>query len=154
MRDTATLIARLLPPDSAGQIRQLTGDREISTTDDLLRPVDNPELTEIARLLPADTPYQILRVATKLGFEASEVLAEVANAVTRNAHSPKDQSRAPHDDADRSHPARSPARLAAGNFPDPPLGQQYDARHAPTPDMAFRGSNKTAANSRHVPPRI
>jgi len=51
-------------------------------TDDLLRPVDNPELTEIARLLTADTPYQIMRVAGKLGFEASEVLAEVANAVT------------------------------------------------------------------------
>lgn len=152
MRDAATLIAGMLPPDTAGQIRQVTGDREISMTDDLLRPVDNPELTEIARLLPADTPYQIMRIADKLGFDASEVLAEVANAVTRNARSPKGQSRGLGDDADHSRPARSPARLAASSFP--PLASPPGARQTPPPGVPLRGYIKVAPTSGQVPPRV
>ena len=74
MRSTAALIAGLLP---------------LQTLDDLLRPVTNHDLTQTARGLPADTAYQIVRTADRLGFEASDVLAEVVNAVSRTARSPK-----------------------------------------------------------------
>ena len=51
-----------------------------------MRPVANPELPEIARVLPADIAYQITQVAERLGFaDYSDVLAEAANAVTRTA---------------------------------------------------------------------
>ncbi len=154
MRDAATLIASLMPSDSTAQIRQVTGDQEISMTDDLLHPVDNPQLTEIARLLPADTPYQIMRVADKLGFEASEVLAEVANAVLQNVRSPKAKSRVLHDDADHTPSTRSPPELAASSFPDPPLGPQYGDRHIPTQATAQHGSNQTVVNRPHIPSGI
>ena len=85
MRSTASLIASLLPDDTASQIRDITAGRELQTTDDLLRPVDNPEIPQIARILPADTSYQIVRAAGKLGFDCTDVLAEVANATTRNS---------------------------------------------------------------------
>jgi tRNA 2-thiouridine synthesizing protein A len=74
-----------------------------------MRPVANPELPEIARVLPADAAYQIMRVAERLGFtDYSDVLAEVANAVTRDAARPG--NRAAH---------RAP-QLAASSFPHPP----------------------------------
>ena len=44
MRSAASLIASLLPDDTASQIRDITAGRELQTTDDLLRPVDNPEI--------------------------------------------------------------------------------------------------------------
>ena len=47
-------------------------------------------LAELARALPADTACQITRTAERLGFtDYSDVLAEVANAVTRKASRPK-----------------------------------------------------------------
>ena len=131
MRDVATLIGGLLPPGSAGQIRQVTGDRELTTTDDLLRPVEAPELPKIARILPADAPYQVMRVADRLGFGLSDVLAEVANSITRHARSPKDGSRALRDDADRRQaPAAAAARLAGSSFPRPPPAPQVATRPA------------------------
>ena len=153
MRDAVKLIARLLPPASAEQIRQITRDREISLTDDLLHPVDNPELTEIASLLPADTPYQIMRVADQLGFDASEVLAEVANAVTRDARSPKAVSHLPRDDAEDRYLTHSQAWLTESSFPKPPLVPRHNARHTPPPSATPRGRSKTATSSRHAPPR-
>jgi len=130
MRSTAALIAGLLPPGSIGQLRQITRDRELQTVDDLLRPVASPELTEIARSLPADTAYQIMRTADRLGFEASDVLAEVVNAVTRSVCAPKAGRRDLSHNLDRSHPGVyvTPARLAGSSFPRPPL-----ARHAAAP---------------------
>ena len=84
MRSTATVIAGLLPAGCAEAIRQITGNRELATVDQDMRPVANPELPEIARVLPADVAYQTMRVAERLGFtDYSDVLAEVANAVTR-----------------------------------------------------------------------
>ena len=130
MRDVATLIAGLLPPGSAGQIRQVTGDREMTTADDLLRPVEAPELPEIARLLPADAPYQVMRVADRLGFGPSDVLAEVANSITRHARFPKDGSRALRDDADRRQAPAAVAGLAGSSFPHPPLAPQVGTRPA------------------------
>ena len=93
MRSAASLIASLLPDDTASQIRDITAGRELQTTDDLLRPVDNPEIPQIARILPADTSYQIVRAAGKLGFDCTDMLAEVANATTRNTGSAGHQPR-------------------------------------------------------------
>ena len=110
MRSAASLIASLLPDDTASQIRDITAGRELQTTDDLLRPVDNPEIPQIARILPADTSYQIVRAAGKLGFDCTDVLAEVANATTRNTL-PPDTSPA-HRTMTRAaaQPRRSPAQ--------------------------------------------
>jgi DNA primase len=109
MRSAATLIAGLLPPESAEAIRQITGTKELLTLDEHMRPVANPELPEIARALPADTICQIMRTAERLGVtDYSDVLAEVANAVTRNTARPKG---VPHDAA---------PQLAGKNFPYPP----------------------------------
>ena len=126
MRSTASLIASLLPDDTASQIRDITAGRELQTTDDLLRPVDNPEIPQIARILPADTSYQIVRAAGKLGFDCTDVLAEVANATTRNTRSAGHQPCAPHNDQGRSPAAPQPsaARLASTSFPRPPLTPQ------------------------------
>jgi DNA primase len=127
MRSTAALIAKLLPPGSSGQLRHVTRDRELQTVDDLLRPVACLELTEIARSLPTDTAYQIMRTADRLGFEASDVLAEVVNAVTRSVCAPKAGRRDLNSNQDRNHPGAhvTLARLVGSSFPRPPL-----ARHA------------------------
>ena len=109
MRSTAALIAGLLPPGTAQAIRQITGNRELATVDEQMRPVPNPELPEIARILPADIAYQITQVAERLGFaDYSDVLAEVANAVTRTART-------------GTRPAGRPAQLAGDSFPHPPV---------------------------------
>ena len=108
MRSTAAVIAGLLPASSAEAIRQITGSRELATVDEQMRPVANPELPEIARILPADAAYQTIRVAERLGFtDYSDVLAEVANAVTRDSARPGNRT------------ARGAPRLAASSFPHP-----------------------------------
>ena len=126
MRSAASLIASLLPEGTASQIRDVTAGRELRTTDDLLRPVDNPEIPQITRILPADTSYQIMRAAGKLGFDCTDVLAEVTNAITCNTGSAGHQPRAPHNDQGRSPaaPQSSAARLASTSFPRPPLTPQ------------------------------
>ena len=126
MRSAASLIASLLPDGTASQIRDITAGRELQTTDDLLRPVDNPEIPQITGILPADTSYQIVRAAGKLGFDCTEVLTEVANATTRNTGSAGHQPRAPRNDQGRSPAAPQPsaARLASTSFPRPPLTPQ------------------------------
>jgi DNA primase len=123
MRSTAAVIAGLLPTGSAEAIRQITGNRELVTVDEQMRPVANPEIPEIARVLPADAAYQTMRVAERLGFtDCSDVLAEVANAVTRNAARPG------------SRAARRAPQLAASSFPHPPATIRHDDEHvAPRP---------------------
>ena len=128
MRSTAALIAGLLPPGTAQAIRQITGNRELATVDEQMRPVANPELPEIARVLPADIAYQITQVAERLGFaDYSDVLAEVANAVTRTART-------------GTRPDARPAQLAGDSFPHPPVTSW------PGEDSATR-----AAGHRHPP---
>ena len=115
MRSTATVIAGLLPAGSAEAIRQITGNRELVTVDEDMRPVANPELPEIARVLPADVAYQTMRVAERLGFtDYSDVLAEVANAVTRDATRPGNRT------------ADGAPQLAASSFPHPPATIRHD----------------------------
>jgi DNA primase catalytic core len=122
MRSTAALVASLLPDGTASQIRGITGGRELQATDDLLRPADNPEISQIARILPADTSYQIVRAARKLAFDCTDVLAEVANAATRSDCS----AGHPHHGRDCSWAASqlSTAGLASTSFPRPPLTAQ------------------------------
>jgi DNA primase len=91
MRSAATLIAGLLPSDTADQILQVTGGQHLTMLDDGLRPVENPKLPAIARLLPANAACQIVRVADRLETDSSEVTAEVANAVSKAAAVPKAQ---------------------------------------------------------------
>jgi len=145
MLSAASLIADLLPADSAGQIRRITGDRKFRIVDDLLRRVSNPELTQIARVLPAETAYQIVRVAGKLDFDCSDVLAEVANATTRSDRSPKGTHRPLRDDPDRSHAAfqLTAARLASSNFPHLPL--------SPHATLDCAASRPTAPTNRQRP---
>ena len=122
MRSTATVIAGLLPAGTAETIRQITGNRELATVDEQMRPVANPELPEIARILPADVAYQITRVAERLGFsDYSDVLAEVANAITRDAAQ-----------AGGPSAGRAP-QLAASSFPHPPVTIQHGDEPARTP---------------------
>jgi DNA primase len=121
MRSTASVVAGLLPAGTAEKIRQITGNRELATVDEQMRPVANPELPEIARILPADAAYQITRVAEQLGFaDYSDVLAEVANAITRDAA----QAGGPS--------AGRVAQLAASSFPHPPVTIQHDDDPAST----------------------
>jgi DNA primase len=117
MRSTAALIAGQLP---------------LPTSDDLLRPVASPELTQIARRLPADTAYQIMRTAASLGFEASDVLAEVISAATQDARFPKAGRRDLRNDLEGGYPTThaTPARLAGSSFPRPPPAQQAVAAPA------------------------
>jgi hypothetical protein len=122
------LIASLLPPETAEAIRQIIGNNELLTLDEGLQPVANPELPEIARALPAGTAYQIIRTAERLGVtDYSDVLTEVANAVTREAARPKGgpHSAAPH--------------LAGKSFPHPPPTIQFGTE----PATARSGSPRT-----------
>jgi DNA primase len=133
MRSTATLIAGLLPLETAEAIRHITRNKELLTLDERMHPVANPELPEVARALPADTIYQIMRTAERLGFtDYSDVLAEVANVVTRNTARPKGVQ---HDVA---------PQLAGKSFPDPPSAVPFSAglaavrpgRHGSRPKLA------------------
>jgi DNA primase len=122
MRSAATLIASLLPSDTADQILQLTGGNHLTMLNEDLHPVENPELPAIARLLPANAACQIIRVADRLETDNSEVTAEVANAISKAAALPKRAAaRSRHNDPDRRPIActdLNPAGMAAVGFPD------------------------------------
>jgi DNA primase len=123
MHSTAALIAELLPAQAAKRITQLTGGRQLVLVDDLANPVEIPQLPRIAAALPAETAYQVVRAAVKLGFDATEVMTEVANSVTRDARSPKGRTLARHGTRERGRPVPGPepARLAEASFPLHPL---------------------------------
>ena len=154
MRSTASLIASLLPDDTASQIRGITAGRELQTTDDLLRPVDNPEIPQIARILPAETSYQIVRTAGKLGFDCTDVLAEVANATTR-APPPRTPAPRPAPRPGRSPAAPPPsaARLASTSFPRPPLTPHPSPGQPPGPQRPQPGSGPPASPASASPHR-
>ena len=150
MHSTAVLVAELLPEQTAAQVRKITAGRKIVLYDDVASPVDSPELTRIAQILPADTLYQVTRAAVALDFDVTEVLAAVANAVTEGARSPK--GRAPRrDDRDlaRPSPALQAPRLASTSFPSGELPSPASAVRAasatgprPQPSAARRGTRR------------
>jgi DNA primase len=132
MRAAAAVIARLLPTGTATAIRRITAGRELATIDGDMRPVVLPELPEIAGLLPAETAYQIARVAERLGIaDYSDVVAEVANASSRPPPpGPARGDRAP--------------RLAAASFPQPPRtvpGEAGPARSRPPDPGGWKHRN-------------
>lgn len=121
MRSAATLIASLLPTDTADEILQATGGRHLTMLDDDLRPVECPELPTIARLLPASAACQVFRVASRLGTDNSEVTAEVANAVSKAAAIPKRAAARGHQNNPGRRPIAAdtdPVQVAAVGFPD------------------------------------
>jgi DNA primase len=147
MRSLATVIASLLPPEAVQAIRRITGDKELIVLDEQMRPVTNPELPELARALPADSAYQIARTAERLGFtDYSDVLAEVANAVTRKAARPK-----------AVRPNVAP-RLSDASFPHkPPVTQRRDepqlygsSRQAPARTRRGRSTYYLPERSHHL----
>src|ERR1019366_4304229 len=89
MRGAASLIAGMLPAETAERILEIISGRHLETLNEDLRPIANPELPVIARILPPDAICQIIRVAERLDTEHSEVTTEVANAVAREAQAPK-----------------------------------------------------------------
>jgi DNA primase len=122
MRSAASFIASLLPAETAEQIFQITGGRHLQTLDEDLHFVTNTELPEIARILPPNAICQIVRVTERLDTDHSEVTAELANSVTREAAAPKRSAACGHqNDQARGRfcpPKTTAARLATASFPD------------------------------------
>jgi DNA primase len=107
MRSACALLAELLPPSAAEQVRAAARGAMLATVDEEMKPVVSPQVPGIAQALPADTAHQVTRLADRLGLPLMEIVIEVANAVTR-------QSTA------LTNP-KSAAGLAAGSFPTEPL---------------------------------
>jgi len=124
MRSAATLIASLLPSETADRILEVTGGRHLATLNDDLRPVADPELPAIARMLPANAACQIIRVANRTESDCSEVTVEVANAVSRESAVPKRAAargnRINVGRGQRAPTDPNPAILATVGFPDLP----------------------------------
>jgi DNA primase len=117
MRSLAAVIADLLPAETAREIRRIIGNQELATLDVHMQSVANPALPQIARALPADAAFQIAQTAERLGFtDYSDVLAEVANAITRKTAIP-----------DGNSPATASALVGHG-FPHSPLVAPVDAK--------------------------
>ena len=148
MRATAALIASLLPDGTATQIRDITAGRELQTTDDMLRPVGNPEIPQIASILPAETTYQIVRAAAKLGFDTTDVLTEVANAATRSTRPPGTPAPRP---PPRPEPRRRLPRRPA--WPAWPAPASPDRRSPRTPPRGSRPARRSRNPAAALPPR-
>jgi DNA primase len=109
MRSAAALLAGLLPPEAAGRVKAAAGGTELAMVDDDLRPATPLQAPAIARALPADTAFQVTRLADRLGLTITETAIEVANAVTRQST------------AQGTPKQPTAARLAAGSFPRDPV---------------------------------
>ena len=89
----------------------------------------------IARVLPADLACQTIRVAERLGFtDYSDVLAEVATAVTCDAAQPGNRA------------AHQAPQLAASSFPHPPAAIRRDDE--PVPSWSPRRGSRLAKERR------
>jgi DNA primase len=141
MRSAASLIASTLPSETAEQILQITGRQRMETLDEDLHVIVRSELAVIARILPSDTICQILRVVERLDTDHSEVTAEVANAVTRQAEVPKHTAAAGdrNDSGGRqfSLAEGSSARFAVASFPASPHAMATMTT-GPVPERPFR----------------
>jgi DNA primase len=108
LRSAAAVLAGLLPPGAADQVREAAAGAELTALDAEMRAVLSPRLPFVAGALPADTAGQAIRLAGLLGFPADEVVIEIANAVTRHAALPGQRT------------GSTAARVAADGFPGPP----------------------------------
>jgi hypothetical protein len=136
-RSTATL-AGLLPADAAGNLRKITAGTQLAAYDDQYRHIPLPQLPGIARALPADMSREVVRLASRLGFTASDILIEIANAVTRQTASPG------------AGPA-TVARLAAAGFPDTPTEMRTE--HAPAAEPEGARRHRKTGSPRQQPAR-
>jgi DNA primase len=107
LRSAAAVLAGLLPPAAAAQVRETTAGAELAAVDDQARPVVSPQLPLVVQAFPADAASEAMRLASRLGFPADEVVIEIANAVTRQAA------------WRRSGRSATQASLAASGFPAP-----------------------------------
>jgi DNA primase len=131
MRSVATVIADLLPTETAEAIRRITGNQELAMVDEHMQPIANPALPQIASKLPADTAFQITRAAERLGFtDYSDVLAEVANAIIRKTFKAK------------GNPYNATPVLVEANFPRPPLAARANAAPTSTPTSRITSHSK------------
>jgi DNA primase len=133
MRSAAAVLARLLPPDAAGQVRQATGGATLATLDEDMQPVECSQLPAIARALPADTAFQVTRLADRLGLPATDIITEVANAITRQPAAP-------------ATPRQPVTGLAVGSFPAGPL--ETPAPEVPVPRRAAQPGRHRAPTRR------
>jgi DNA primase len=85
LRSAAIVLADLLPPAAATQVRETTRGAGLAAVDDQARPVVSPQLPLVAQALPPDTASEAVKLASRLGFPVDEVVIEIANAVTRQA---------------------------------------------------------------------
>ena len=139
MRSAAARIARLLPPEAADAILHITGGEPLVTIDENLRPIANPELPAIARILPADAICQITRTAERTRCEHFEVTAAVANTVAGDAQVPKDVGNGQAGQRAPSSVVAAPVRIAADGFP---------ASSAPTANSSL-SATRVSARPRH-----
>jgi DNA primase len=114
MIQAAGLIAGLLPAGAAQQIRRTAAAR-------------TPE--EVARIMPAESAYLVVRTASKLGFDCCDVLDHVADAANHGPRFPKAPARVPGTVPDPGPPAA--ASLAAAGFPHRPLATTPSHTRAP-----------------------
>jgi DNA primase len=108
LRSAAAVLAGLLLPAAAAQVRETTKGAELAAVDDEARHLVSPQLPLVAQAFPPDTASEAVRLASRLGFPADEVVIEIANAVTRQAA---------RRGSSRSATQASPA---ASGFPAPP----------------------------------
>jgi DNA primase len=110
MRSAARVIVGGLPPEAAELIVRITAGLPQEILDEALRPVENPYLPAIARILPPAASCQAIRVAERTSRDCAEVVAEMVNAVI-------DRSRIAGGAGSRR--AHGPAGLTAASFPRP-----------------------------------
>jgi hypothetical protein len=121
MRSAAQFVAQTLQIETIQAIRQITSGRELEIFDENMRYVPHPELPAIAQLLPTNAACQIAQIAVRTGSAADEVVAEVANVVSKDRDRPKRATAsAPRADACRDIPVLKtapPGSLAGESFP-------------------------------------
>lgn len=119
MRSSAKLIAHAIPPSTNLPIGIIIGGRGCEASDDLLDQSWNGELTRISHILHPGITHQMVRVAARLGFDCSDVLAEVIRSVieTGEPYPPSGNTRG--NNVVRAPPNHSSAApgLASAGFP-------------------------------------
>jgi DNA primase catalytic core len=143
MRSAASLIASVLPADTAEGIFRISGGRQLATLTEDLGPIAHAELEAIARVIPASAACQIVRVADRLQTDCPEVITEVANVVTRKAADPnriRGPSRNGLCSGQSAQPRPIPARLAMAHFPGSPSAATGDKAGSQTAPLSPLGS--------------